>query len=193
MAVEFSARARAEVGGVDTSVCWIDHFSTFSRAKRNGPGNAPRALFLALPRFDRSIDPTLVVIGNKTGELEIFSNEIEVQGESGPWRLFSTQSWKDGEPQIVRAKEIPTVPGNTEYLSPFLKDGHLVYEGIRVFDVNTMGSNYLKIIAERFEDSKNDRLHLTYHPSLPRTKAINVGSFERLPENSRWALVTPPV
>lgn len=72
-------------------------------------------------------------------------------------------------------------------------NGHLVDEGKRIFDINTAGFDYLKVTALRFEESIKDRLGVTYHPHSSNGLVVDIGSFKRLPDNARWALVTSPV
>lgn len=72
---EFSRIATGQVDGVDASVCWVDHLTKFPNSRRNNS----RTLVLGLPRFNPQFEnPCLVIIGNREGQLEVYSGYISV-------------------------------------------------------------------------------------------------------------------
>lgn len=180
-----------EIAGQETTVCWVDYLRNFPTS-RKGKRISSREIVLGLPTQEWSENPHLVITGNREGQTRIVSSNIQVNGESRMnWRLFSSEEWAKGQPQVVPETHMPLDLFHALRIAPFIHDGRMVYEGRRIFDVNTVGLDFIKVIAERTENPHGNKLQIVYYPDVRSGVSANIGFFERVAAGNRWALVSP--
>lgn len=187
--MEAGIRPREVIIKDNTQIYLLDQLSWFNDGWQHIE-DAPRrsgrsAVSFIFPCGSGLSGAELLVLGCET-ECEAYFISVDAARKNMITKVFNYSGHKNPDLGQTKLKEIPENKVFTTSETPFLYRGEKSENFCREYRFPLFGSEMLKVIAQRGEHSRLDKMTLTYCPDIRNDKPKNFARIAR--DNEHWFL-----